>query len=50
MQKPPLIPVSERAWQQTPIAVQGLVVSLWEQVQQLPRIVEQIPKNKGKTV
>ena len=41
MQKPPQIPVSERDWQQTPIAVQGLVVSLWEQVQQLGRVVAQ---------
>jgi len=41
MQKPPQIPVAERDWQRTPIAVQALVVSLWEQVQQLGRVVEQ---------
>lgn len=41
MQKPPQIPVSERDWQQTPLAVQTLVIALWERVEKLEQVVEQ---------
>ena len=41
MEKPPQIPVSDADWRATPVAVQVLVVSLWERVDQLERVVEQ---------
>ena len=41
MEKPPQIPVSDSDWQRTPIAVQVLVISLWERVEHLEQVVEQ---------
>ncbi len=43
MDRPPQIPVtdSDSDWQDTPIAVQVLVISLWERVEHLEQVVEQ---------
>ena len=42
VKKPPEFPVSDTDWQQTPVAVQGQVVWLWEAVQALTSQVAQL--------
>ncbi len=41
MNKPAEIPITAADWQQTPLAVQVLVISLWERVGQLEKVVEE---------
>ena len=41
MERPRELPVSDVDWQRTPIAVQTLLVSLWDQVRKLQQVVEQ---------
>ena len=41
MERPRELPISDGDWQRTPIAVQTVVVSLWDQVRQLQQVVEQ---------
>ena len=41
LEKPSQIPVSDSDWQRTPLAVQVLLVSLWERVGHLEQVVEQ---------
>lgn len=40
MNKPADLPITAADWQQTPLAVQVLVISLWERVGQLEQVVE----------
>ena len=39
--KLPQIPISDRDWRRTPLAVQALVISLWQRVEHLEQVVEQ---------
>lgn len=41
MDKPPQIPISAEDWRHTPVAVQALVITLWQRVEHLERVVEQ---------
>ncbi len=41
MERPPELPISDGDWQRTPIPVQTVVVSLWDQVRKLQQVVEQ---------
>ena len=41
MERPSELPISDADWQCTPIAVQTVLVSLWEQVRKLQQVVEQ---------
>ncbi len=42
VQRPVEIPISEADWQRTPIAVQALVITLWERVRYLERRVAEL--------
>ncbi len=41
MERPRELPISDADWQCTPIAVQAVLVSLWDQVRKLQQVVEQ---------
>ena len=41
MKRPSYIPLSDADWERTPIAAQALIISLWQRVEQLERVVEQ---------
>jgi|TARA_B100001971_G_C18209666_1_gene549842 transposase len=41
VENPPYIPLSDSDWQRTPLAAQALILSLWQRVEQLERVVEQ---------
>ena len=49
MEKPSDIPVSDLDWQQTPVSVQGVVVSLWATVTQLRAEVEKLREQVAQT-
>jgi transposase len=40
MDRPPELPITEEDWNHTPLAVQGVVITLWQQVQALQAEVE----------